>query len=125
MLRFVQVMTMAKYSNYLFKLDLLILSVLNEKDMYGYEITKIIAKKSNDLIIPKHGTMYPIIYKLIEDNFITSYTEVVNNKARVYYHLEDKGKLYLKQITKEFDILVNSLNSIVHGVEEENHESIE
>ena len=106
---------MAKYTNYLFKLDLLILSILQHKDMYGYEITKYITEKSNETIVPKHGTMYPIIYNLIEEEYISSYTEIHNNKARVYYHLEDKGKDYLKKITEEYDNLVECINSIVHG----------
>ena len=106
---------MAKYTNYLFKLDLLILSILQEKDMYGYEITKYISEKTNEVIVPKHGTMYPIIYNLIEEEYISSYTEIYNNKARVYYHLEDKGREYLKKITEEYDNLVRCINSIVHG----------
>lgn len=106
---------MAKNSNYLFKLDLLILSLLKERDMYGYEMTKIISEVSQGIIVPKHGTMYPIIYNLIEENYITSYTELVNNKARVYYHIEEKGKKYLERITNEYDTLVKSIDLIVHG----------
>lgn len=108
---------MAKYSNYLFKLDLLILSVLKTKDMYGYELSKIIEEKSHGLIVPKHGTMYPIIYRLLEDEEITSTTILVNNKARVYYHLEEKGKEHLKELVQEYDNLVHQINNIVHKEE--------
>lgn len=106
---------MAKYSNYLFKLDLLILSVLKNDDMYGYELTKVISDKTNGYIVPKHGTMYPIIYKLIEDKYITSRTIIVKNKARVYYHLEDKGRDYLQQLIEDYDNLILQINNIVHG----------
>lgn len=44
---------MAKTSNYLFKLDLMILSLLKEKDQYAYELTKEIAEKSKGRIEPK------------------------------------------------------------------------
>lgn len=106
---------MSKNSNYLFKLDLLILSVLQQRDMYGYEITKLITEMSDGIIVPKHGTMYPIIYNLIEEGYITSETQLFNNKARVYYHLEDKGKEYLKKITNDYDNLVRCIDLIVHG----------
>ena len=43
---------MAKTSNYLFKLDLMILSLLKEKDQYAYELTKEIAEKSKGRIEP-------------------------------------------------------------------------
>ncbi len=106
---------MAKYSNYLFKLDLLILSVLKRRDMYGYELSKIIAEETHNYVIPKHGTMYPVIYKLIEDQYISSYTLLVKNKARVYYHLELKGEKYLQQLIHEFDNLVCQINNLIHG----------
>ena len=91
---------MAKTSNYLFKLDLMILSLLKEKDQYAIE--------------PKNGTMYPIIYKLIENGYISSNTIIYHNKARVYYHLEPAGKEYLDKIIVEFDELVDCINSFIH-----------
>lgn len=108
---------MSKYSNYLFKLDLLILSVLKHNDMYGYELSKVISDKTNGYVVSKHGTMYPVIYKLIENGYITSNTIIVRNKARVYYHLEDKGREYLQQLVEDYDNLVLQINNIVHGGE--------
>ena len=105
---------MAKTSNYLFKLDLMILSLLKEKDQYAYELTKEIAEKSKGRIEPKNGTMYPIIYKLIENGYILSNTVIYHNKARVYYHLEPAGKEYLDKIIVEFDELVDCINSFIH-----------
>ena len=81
---------MAKTSNYLFKLDLMILSLLKEKDQYAYELTKEIAEKSKGRIEPKNGTMYPIIYKLIENGYISSNTVIYHNKARVYSVLSSR-----------------------------------
>ena len=106
---------MAKYSNYLFKLDLLILSVLKNEDMYGYELSKLIADRTHNVVVPKHGTMYPIIYKLIDSGYISSDTVLVKNKARVYYHLEPKGREYLDKITNEYETLVREINNIVYA----------
>ena len=106
---------MSKNTNFLFKLDLLLLSALTEKDKYAYEIIKEISELTNGVIVPKHGTMYPIIYKLIEEEYISSNTVLVGNKARVYYHLEEKGKDYLESITKDYDTLVQNIDLIVHG----------
>ena len=41
---------MAKNTNYLFKLDLLLLSILKEKDKYGYEMIKEISQRTDNLI---------------------------------------------------------------------------
>lgn len=106
---------MSKNTNFLFKLDLLLLSSLKEKDKYTYEIIKEISELTNGIIVPKHGTIYPIIYKLIEEEYITSNTVLVGNKARVYYHLEKKGENYLQSITEDYDTLVQNIDLIVHG----------
>ena len=36
--------------------------------------------------------MYPILYKLQDENYISSYEKVIERKVRVYYHIEEKGK---------------------------------
>lgn len=106
---------MSKTTNYLFRLDMLILSTLEKRDMYGYEFSKRIEKITSGRIVPKQGTMYPIIRELLEKNYISSYTELVNNKARVYYHLEDSGRDYLDKIKKEYYELVECINKIIDG----------
>lgn len=110
---------MAKNTNFLFKLDLLILSLLLEEDCYGYEITKRIATMTNDLIIPKVGTMYPVLHELLKKQYISSYEKPIGTKMRVYYHIEESGKDYLKKILEEYDQLVLAINSIVHKKKED------
>lgn len=105
---------MAKNTNFLFKLDLLILSVLKRKDCYGYEMTKIISEKTGGIIVPKYGTMYPVLYELMKQGYISSYNIVVDNKNRVYYHLEDKGEQFLKLLVNDYDMLVSAINKVVH-----------
>ena len=108
---------MAKKSNFLFTMDLLILSVLKEKDCYGYELIKMISHDSQQLIVPKMGTIYPVLYNLLENNYISSYEKYIKTKARVYYHIEEKGLEHLNQLTQEYDQLVNVLNNMIHRKE--------
>lgn len=108
---------MAKNSNFLFKLDLLILSLLLDEDCYGYEITKRIDQMSNHLIVPKVGTMCPVLHELLKNKYISSYEKPIGTKTRVYYHIEEAGKVYLTRILEEYDQLVLAINSIVHKKE--------
>lgn len=105
---------MSKKSNLLFTLDLLVLSILKEKDCYGYELIKIITEQTNELITPKMGTMYPVLYDLLEKNYISSYEVYIKTKPRIYYHLEEKGYEHLQSLVKEFDNMVNTLVYIIH-----------
>ena len=52
-------------------LDMCILFILKEQDSYGYDITEKISK----YIDVSEGTVYPILRKLKEDNFLTTYLQ--------------------------------------------------
>lgn len=106
---------MSKNLNYLFKSDLIILSILKEKDYYGYEMTKVIALKTNNLIVPKVGTLYPTLYELLRQHYISSYETFIGSKVRIYYHIEEPGRIYLDKIKKEYLELIESINSVVLG----------
>lgn len=99
--------------NSFFKADLLILSVLNRKDCYGYEIASIIENDSDGRILLKEGVMYPILHRLLEEGDITSYEEMVNRKLRVYYHLEEKGRKTLNDLEKDFFLKFDSIVRII------------
>lgn len=88
--------------NNLFRLELLILSVLKQKDCYGYEICAFIKLDSKGMFDIKEGVMYPILYNLVENNYITSYEKIVNRKIRVFYHIEESGLNYLHELDDEF-----------------------
>lgn len=99
--------------NNLFKLEMLLLGVLRKQDCYGYEITKLIKKYSNDLIVIKDGTMYPILYKLLDEGFISSYDKVVSRKLRVYYHIEPSGMEKFNEMVSDYDNMIKGIDNII------------
>ena len=99
--------------NNLFKLEMLLLGILIKQDCYGYEITKLIKNYSNNLIIIKDGTMYPILYKLLDERLISCYDKVVARKVRVYYHIEPAGIDKFKSMVIEFDNMLEGINNII------------
>ncbi len=104
---------MANRSNF-YKLDMLILSVLKEQDCYGYQINKSIKDSSEQQILIGDGTMYNILYKLLDAGYITSYDKVVGRKVRVYYHIEPDGLEHLKQLVQEFEAMVKTVQAIIY-----------
>ena len=79
------------------------------------EMMKEFAKTTNNLVTAQHGSFYPAIRKLLEEECITSDTVLLGNKVRVYYHLEEKGKEHLKKVTQDYDNVVQNLDLIIHG----------
>lgn len=105
--------------NIYFKFEMLILSILQYKDCYGYELTQIIKRLSDDVIDIKEGVLYPNLYKLLQIGYISSYDQLVNRKVRVYYHLEESGKEYLKVILREYLLWEEKIDKIIHCKKED------
>ena len=94
--------------------EMVILSLLSEKDLYGYEITKTVREKSNGKYLLLTGTLYNILFRLDEAGYILNYIKQVGTKrTRRYYHIEDKGKRYLSKIVNEYSMVCESVNQIL------------
>ena len=52
---------------------MLVLDLLKNQNMYGYEMIKKLKEKSENVFELKEGTLYPILHGLEENGFITSY----------------------------------------------------
>ena len=73
--------------------ELILLAMLKNEDKYGYQISQEVSDLSNGYLCLKEGSMYPVLYKLMEKGYIKSRTEKIGEKrTRVYYHLEDSVK---------------------------------
>ncbi|MBQ3136624.1 MAG: PadR family transcriptional regulator [Clostridia bacterium] len=84
--------------------EMIILYLLTKDDMYGYQMTATMDKISEGRFTMLEGSLYLILYRLVEAEYITTYTTLVGKKrTRRYYHLEEKGKEYLKKILSEYD----------------------
>ncbi len=98
--------------------ELVVLSVLSQKDMYGYEIVKAVNEKSEGRFNMPLGTLYPVFYRFSENGYISDYDEVVNRRLRKYYHLEDKGKEYYLELLSEYKKISEGVEMILKAVED-------
>ena len=53
--------------------SMLVLGVLEEKEMYGYQIIKELEQRSETVFSLKEGTLYPILHVLEQDGFLDAY----------------------------------------------------
>ena len=80
---------------------MLILKLLEEKDMYGYEMIETLREKSENVFELKAGTLYPLLHALEEKEFVKSYEQEAGGKTRKYYSITKKGKECLKKKKEE------------------------
>jgi PadR family transcriptional regulator PadR len=91
----------------------LVLSVMENEDMYGYQIIKELEKKSENVFCLKEGTLYPILHSLEDAGFLESYWVDMECKKRKYYHITRKGKAQLKNKKEEFKVYSASVGKVL------------
>lgn len=94
-------------------MTMLLLRLLDEKDMYGYEMIDTLRKKSNNVFELKAGTLYPLLHTLEEKGMLKSYEQDFAGKTRKYYSITKEGKGVLEQKTSEWNEYKNAVSSVL------------
>ena len=95
---------------------MLILKLLGERDMYGYQIIEELARRSDDTFRLKTGTLYPILHGLENDGMVSSYDEQADSaRLRKYYHLTEKGHGLLERKRLEWAAYADAVNDVMEG----------
>lgn len=76
---------------------MLLLKLLSEKDMYGYEIIDTLRQRSQNVFELKAGTLYPLLHNLEEKRLLTVYEQEVSGKVRKYYRITKEGHKVLDE----------------------------
>lgn len=100
--------------------NLLVLSLLENENMYGYQMIKTLKEKSEDLFELKEGTLYPILHNLEEKGLINSYWDEATAKKRKYYSITEEGRKHLKSKKEEWNTFSNGISKVIGGVAFEN-----
>ena len=96
--------------------NLLVLSILENDDMYGYQMIKKLKMKSENVFEFQEGTLYPILHKLEADGAILSYWDESTSKKRKYYSITDNGRKQLKAKKQEWELFSTKVNQVIGGV---------
>ena len=83
-------------------MTMLILKLLSEKDMYGYEMIDTLRQKSQNVFELKAGTLYPLLHSLEDKGFLTVYEQEAAGKTRKYYSLTRQGRGFLEKKVEEW-----------------------
>lgn len=95
---------------------MLILKLLEEKDMYGYEMIDTLRSKSKNVFELKAGTLYPLLHSMEEKRLVESYEQETAGKTRKYYRLTNAGKKQLREKEKEWQKYTTAVKDVLGGV---------
>lgn len=95
---------------------LLILSLLDETDRYGYEIIKELDLRSDKAFQFKEGSLYPVLHKLENGGLVKSYiAKGDTGRERRYYRITKKGKRQLVEEKEKWQVFSMSVNKVIGG----------
>lgn len=94
-------------------MTMLILNLLSEKDMYGYEMIDTLRQKSQNVFELKAGTLYPLLHNLEEKGLLAVYEQEFNGKTRKYYSLTKQGKVFLEKKKKEWKEYYTAVSNVL------------
>ena len=103
------------YSKELIKgtLKPIILKLLSERRMYGYEIVQEVKQLSLGKILIKEGSLYPILHSLKKEGILTTESIEVGGRLRKYYSVSEKGQPKVKASLEELNDFVQTLQIIL------------
>ena len=94
--------------------ELLLLSLLDEEDMYGYQLASEIKQRSHELCACNETSLYPILNRLLEKDLVsTSNVVTEKKKIRVYHHLSETGKEYYEDMKKNYAAYITTVNNFL------------
>ena len=96
--------------------SMLLLQLLSERDMYGYEMIETLESKSNHVFELKAGTLYPLLHSMESQNLLTSYEQETGGKKRKYYKITKEGRKALGKKQQEWKEYSEAVMQVLGGV---------
>ena len=95
-------------------IDLLLLSLLQHSDKYGYQLKNELYDRSLNKYELKEASMYPSLYRLVDNGYLTdNEVKVGKRRKRIYYHITEKGIQYLHALTQEYFMMTEASEHVL------------
>lgn len=96
---------------------MLVLKLLENQEMYGYQMIEELEKKSDNVFTLKAGTLYPILHNLEQQGMIVSYEGISEEgRTRKYYKITEKGKKLFEEKKEEWTVYARAVKDVLGGV---------
>ena len=94
--------------------ETLLLALVAEEPMYGYQMVKEMERRSSGYFCFKEGTLYPALHRLEKEALVQGrWMEAPSSQVRRYYHITEKGRLALAALQEEWRRFSRAVNLVV------------
>ncbi len=96
--------------------ELVLLSLLQQRPMYGYEISQEMARLGGGYFEMKEGLLYPTLHRLQKEGLLSSQWRQENDRRRKYYTITAAGRERLHEQSNEWQTFMQKLQEIIQRV---------
>lgn len=95
--------------------ELLILRLLEDAEMYGYEIVQAIRDRTDAVIVFGEGVVYPVLHALERAGALKSRRKTVAGRSRIYYSVTKAGSRRLADLAAQWTSLAEAIQKTLAG----------
>jgi PadR family transcriptional regulator, regulatory protein PadR len=95
--------------------EVLILTLLAERPMYGYEMVQELEQRSNGYFEMKEGLLYPTLHRMQQSGWLSSRWQTVDGRRRKYYALTSQGREVLGEQAAEWTTFFKELQTFLQA----------
>jgi PadR family transcriptional regulator PadR len=93
--------------------ELVVLRLLVDREMYGYEIARAIKITTGNVLSLGEGVLYPALHAMESRGLVRARSSRIEGRVRIYYTLTPKGKRRLTRLTADWQRVSLSVNSVL------------
>ena len=97
--------------------ELLLLRLLQDNEMYGYELVQAVQAQTEAAITLGEGVIYPVLHALEREGALTSNRKTVNGRSRVYYRVTELGSQRFADLKGNWSRITNAVSTVLRGAE--------
>ena len=95
--------------------EVIILTLLDERSMYGYEMVQELTRRSNGYFEMKEGLLYPTLHRMQQSGWLSSSWKSVDSRRRKYYTLTAQGREILGEQAAEWNDFLKNLAAFLQA----------
>ena len=95
--------------------ELMILRLLQDREMYGYQIVQAIRTETGDVVSLGEGIVYTVLHALEREDALKSRRKTVDGRSRIYYTVTANGLRRYRDLANTWATLAGAIQSVMRG----------
>lgn len=91
--------------------EMLLLSLLQEKEQYAYELAKALKLSTMGRFDIQGPSLYTALYRLEQKGFVATREQQAGRRIRVYYRILPEGRTYLQRLIAEYESVTAGIHA--------------